>query len=120
MQNGRVRLGVGGTGMSLPMPPITLTDLGTKEGGITPDQLVFAVMKNVTGSVGSATASAAGDIGKTGAAHLDRVAARRQAHHERGILASRREVERSGREKHRLQRRRLSAVALLVVARDGE
>ncbi|MSU72503.1 MAG: hypothetical protein EXS43_09195 [Opitutus sp.] len=68
MQNGRVRLGVGGTGMSLPMPPITLTDLGTKEGGITPDQLVFAVMKNVTGSVGSATASAAGDIGKTGAA----------------------------------------------------
>ena len=68
MQNGRVRLGGGGAGMSLPMPPITLTDLGTKEGGITPDQLVFAVMKNVTGSVVSATASAAGDIGKTGGA----------------------------------------------------
>lgn len=68
LQNGRVRLGVGGAGMSLPMPPISLTELGTKEGGITPDQLVFAVMKNVTGSVVSATASAAGEIGKTGGA----------------------------------------------------
>jgi hypothetical protein len=50
------------------MPPITLTDLGTKEGGITPDQLALAVMKSVTGSIVSATARAAGDIGKTGGA----------------------------------------------------
>jgi hypothetical protein len=65
LTNGRVRLGLGGTGATLPMPPISLTDLGTKEGGITPDQLVLAVMKNVTGSIVSATASAVGDIGKT-------------------------------------------------------
>ncbi|MEY2877966.1 MAG: hypothetical protein RLZZ15_346 [Verrucomicrobiota bacterium] len=68
LRNGKVRLGVAGTGMTLPMPDITLTDLGTKEGGITPDQLVFAVMKNVTGSIVSATAKAIGDLGKTGGA----------------------------------------------------
>ena len=68
LTNGKVRLGVGGSGMSVPMPDITLTDLGTKEGGITADQLVFAVMKSVTGSVVSATAKAAGDIAKTGGA----------------------------------------------------
>jgi hypothetical protein len=68
LQNGKVHLGVAGAGMTLPMPPISLTDLGTAEGGITPDQLVFAVMKSVTGSVVSATAQAAGQIGKTGGA----------------------------------------------------
>ena len=68
MANGTVRLGVAGAAMALPMPPIELTDLGTKEGGITPDQLVFAVMKSVTASVVSATAQAAGQIGKTGGA----------------------------------------------------
>ncbi|MSU47523.1 MAG: hypothetical protein EXS37_00245 [Opitutus sp.] len=68
LKNGRVRLGVAGTGMTLPMSDIELTDLGTKEGGITPDQLVFAVMKSVTGSIVSATAKAAGDIGKTSGA----------------------------------------------------
>jgi hypothetical protein len=68
LTNGKVRLGVGGAAMSLPMPDITLTELGTKEGGITPDQLVFAVMKSVTGSIVSATAKAAGDIAKTGGA----------------------------------------------------
>lgn len=68
LTNGKVRLGVGGTGATLPMPAIELTDLGTKEGGITPDQLAFAVMKSVTGSIVSATAKAMGDIGKTGGA----------------------------------------------------
>lgn len=68
LTNGKVRLGLAGTGMTLPMPPIELTDLGTKEGGITPDQLVFAVMKSVTASVVTATAQAAGQLGKTGGA----------------------------------------------------
>ena len=35
---------------------------------ITPDQLALAVMKNVTGSVVTATAKAAGEIGNTGGA----------------------------------------------------
>ncbi|MSU65117.1 MAG: hypothetical protein EXS38_03210 [Opitutus sp.] len=50
------------------MPPIALDDLGTKEGGITPDQLAVAVMRSVTGSVVSATAQAAGKIGGTASA----------------------------------------------------
>lgn len=68
LTNGKVRLGLAGTGMTLPMPDIELNDLGTKEGGITPDQLVLAVMKSVTSSVVSATAKAAGQIGSTGGA----------------------------------------------------
>ncbi len=75
LANGKVRIGAGGLasavgvgGVTLPMPAISLDNLGTKEGGITPDQFAFAVMKNVTASVVSATASAALDIGKTGGA----------------------------------------------------
>jgi len=68
LQNGWVRLGVGPAAMKLPMPPIALDNLGTSEGGITPDQLVFAVMKSVTGSVVSATTQAAGKIGGTAGA----------------------------------------------------
>lgn len=68
LRDGKVRLGVGTAAMTLPMPPIELNDLGTKEGGITPDQLVFAVMKSVTGSIVSATTQAAGQIGATGGA----------------------------------------------------
>ena len=65
LTGGKVRVGVGAAAMTLPMPPIELTDLGTKEGGITPDQLALAVMKNVTASIVSATAQAAGQLGKT-------------------------------------------------------
>lgn len=69
LTNGKVRLGVAGAaGITLPMPPISLDGLGTKEGGITPNQLAFAVMRSVTASVVTATASAAGDILKTGGA----------------------------------------------------
>jgi uncharacterized protein involved in outer membrane biogenesis len=68
LSNGKVRVGVGAAGMTLPMPPIELTDLGTKEGGITPDQLAVAVMRSVTTSIVSATTKAAGEIGKTSGA----------------------------------------------------
>lgn len=68
LQNGKVRVGFGPTALSLPMPPIELNNLGTSEGGITPDQLVFAVMKSVTSSIVSATAQAAGKIGSTSGA----------------------------------------------------
>ncbi len=65
LQNGWVRLGVGPAAMKLPMPPIALDNLGTTEGGITPDQLVLAVMKSVTSSVVGATTGAALKIGGT-------------------------------------------------------
>lgn len=68
MTNGKVRVGVGGTAMSLPMPTVELTDLGTKEGGITPDQLAFAVMRSVTASVVAASTQAFSKLGGTSGA----------------------------------------------------
>jgi hypothetical protein len=97
LENGKVLLGVGVAGMSLPMTDIELTDLGTKESGITPDQLVFAVMKNVTGSIVSATTKAVGDIGKT----TDAAAAearRKLSRGSRGCSAGRSDERQCGRE----------------------
>lgn len=63
--NGKATLGLGATAIPLPLPPIELHDLGTKEGGITPNQLAFAVMRSVTASIVGATTKAAGQIGGT-------------------------------------------------------
>jgi hypothetical protein len=65
LTNGVARLGVGPTAIPVPLPPIELTDLGVKEGGITPDQLVGAVMKSVLGSIVSGTANALGQMAGT-------------------------------------------------------
>jgi len=68
LTNARVRLGVGGAGMTLPMPDIELNDLGTAEGGLTPEQLTAAIVKQVAGNVVAATVKAGGDLGKTSGA----------------------------------------------------
>lgn len=68
LTNGKVRVGVGAAAVTLPMPPVELTDLGTKEGGITPDQLAFAVMRSVTASVVTASTQALQQIGGTSGA----------------------------------------------------
>ena len=74
LHDGKVRLGVGPAAHSLSMSPIELTDLGTAEGGISPDQLALAVMKSVTGGIVAATTQAAGKIGSTsGAAAIEGV-----------------------------------------------
>lgn len=65
LTNGKAKLGVGPAALPLPLPPISLNDLGVKEGGITPDQLVGAVMKNVLGGIVDATAKAAINVGST-------------------------------------------------------
>ena len=65
---GTVRLGVGPAAMVLPMPDIELNDLGTKEGGITADQLAFAVMRSVTASVVQASTQALTKVGGTSGA----------------------------------------------------
>jgi len=65
LQNGTIRLGVGPAAIALPMPTIDLTDLGTREGGITADQLALAIMRSVSESVVTATTEAAGKIGST-------------------------------------------------------
>jgi hypothetical protein len=54
LQNVKVTVGVGGAALTLPLPPITLTDLGTAEGGITPDQIATKVLTNVLGEITTA------------------------------------------------------------------
>lgn len=65
MTNAKVTLGLGAAAVPIPMPDMELIDLGTKEGGITPDQLAFAVMKNVTGSIVTASAQSLLKAGST-------------------------------------------------------
>ena len=62
LQGGWVRVGVGSAALNLPMPPVELNDIGTSQGGVTPDQLVFAVMRSVTPSIIAATTQAAGKL----------------------------------------------------------
>jgi len=63
LTNAKATLGVGAAAVPVPLPPISLDNLGVAEGGITPDQLVTAVMKNVLGSIVSGTASALANLG---------------------------------------------------------
>jgi hypothetical protein len=68
LRGGQVRLGVGGTALTLPMPPVELSNVGTAEGGITPAGLAFAVMRSVTTSVVTASTDALTKVGGTSGA----------------------------------------------------
>ena len=73
LTNGMARLGTGVAAVPVPLPPISLDDLGVKEGGLTSDQLAGAVMKNVLGSIVAGTANALGQVGATaGATSLEK------------------------------------------------
>ena len=65
LRGGTVTLSAGGQAMTIPMPEINLVDLGVKEGGLTPPQLGFAIMRSVTASVVSASTKALGPLGGT-------------------------------------------------------
>lgn len=72
LTNGKARLGVGPTAIPVPMLPISIDNLGVKEGGITPDQLATAVMNSILSDIVSATTKAALQVGSTtGAAAAD-------------------------------------------------
>lgn len=64
LKQGRVTVGLGGTALPVALPEINMTDIGVAEGGVTPAQLAFAVMRNVTSNV---VAAATGAITKGGA-----------------------------------------------------
>ena len=66
--NGKAVLGVGAAALPLPLPPISLDNLGVSEGGITPDQLVSAVMQQVLGNIVTASAQALTKLGGTSGA----------------------------------------------------
>jgi uncharacterized protein involved in outer membrane biogenesis len=65
LTNGTARLGVGPAALPVPMLPISIDNLGVKEGGITPDQLATAVMRSILSDIVSATAKAAMQTGAT-------------------------------------------------------
>lgn len=72
LRNGRVTVGVGGAAVTMPMPPVELSNVGTAEGGVTPAALAAAVMRSVTSSVVVASTDALRKIGGTsGAAAAD-------------------------------------------------
>lgn len=81
LTNGKATLGVGATALPVPLPPISLDNLGVAEGGITPDQLAGAIMQNVLAGIVSGTANALSQVGATaGAASLEKTkAAAKQA-----------------------------------------
>jgi hypothetical protein len=63
LENAKVTLGVAGTTVPLTLPSIELHDLGVKEGGLTPGQLAFAVMKAISPEIIAAAAKGAGNLG---------------------------------------------------------
>lgn len=65
VHDGVVRLGAGKAAVRIPLPSIELSDIGTRENGVTPDQLATVVMKSVTSDVVRATTQAAMKIGGT-------------------------------------------------------
>lgn len=69
LRGGTVTISAGGQKRVIPMPEISLVDLGVKERGLTPPQLGFAIMRSITHSVVSASTKALGPLGgATGAA----------------------------------------------------
>ena len=68
LKDGRVNLGLGGQGVSIPLPPIDMVDIGVKEGGVTPAQLAFAIMRHITPTIVAASMQAFTKAGGTGGA----------------------------------------------------
>jgi hypothetical protein len=66
--HGVARIGVGAAGLPIPLPPISIDDLGVSQGGITPDQLVGTMMSNVLVGIVSGSAEALGKLGATAGA----------------------------------------------------
>lgn len=68
LKDAKMSLVAGGQTISVPLPTITITDLGVAEGGITADQVATAVLKRVLAQMGPA---AAGALTKIGAGALE-------------------------------------------------
>ncbi len=68
LEGGKVRVGMGPTALALPMPPIEMTDIGVAEGGVTPAQVAYKIMANVTTNVVAATTGGMSQLGGTSGA----------------------------------------------------
>jgi hypothetical protein len=65
LTNAKATLGVGVGAIPVPLPPISMDDLGVSQGGITADELAGVMMQNVLGSIVAGTAQALGQVGAT-------------------------------------------------------
>ncbi len=63
IQNAKMALSIAGQSLTVPLPPLTITDLGVAEGGITADQVVGQVLKRVLAQLGVAATEAAMKVG---------------------------------------------------------
>lgn len=63
IQNAKMSLVIAGKPITVPLPPLTITDLGVAEGGITVDQVAAQVLKRVLAQLGVAAAEAAKQVG---------------------------------------------------------
>ena len=70
LQGGIVTLGLGASAITVPMPPVTITDLGVAEGGVTADQAIGVIMKAVLANVTKAATEALIKGGGSGAEGL--------------------------------------------------
>lgn len=63
VQNAKMTLVVAGQSLSVPLPPLTISDLGVAEGGITADQVAEKVLKQVLAQMIPAAADALKKVG---------------------------------------------------------
>lgn len=68
MKEGRVNIGAVGQQLSIPLPPIDMADIGVQEGGVTPAQLGFAIMRHITPTIIAASMQALSTSGGTSGA----------------------------------------------------
>lgn len=61
LQNAKMSLIAGGQTITVPLPPLTITNLGVAEGGITADQVATKVLKQVLAQMAVAAAEALKD-----------------------------------------------------------
>ena len=73
LTNAKATLGVGPAALPVPLPPVSLDNIGVAKGGITPDELTREIMSSVLGSIVNGTANALTQVGGTaGAASLEK------------------------------------------------
>ncbi|MDI1320854.1 MAG: hypothetical protein PSW75_11785 [bacterium] len=79
LTNGKATLGLGGAALPVPLPPISLDDLGGAQGGITADELAGVLMKSVLNSIVTGTADALAKDGGASAIEKTKEAAKKAA-----------------------------------------
>lgn len=75
LRQGKVTIGVGEDAVTVPMPELTLSDLGTGQGGLTANQMAGVILGHILDHVLVTTAGALTGVGKTSGAAATNAAA---------------------------------------------